>query len=73
MLRLRFALTIVLLIVVSGMASGGDLLDQALSSVGKSKADLGYRPKGYWNRYPYEIPYKLPAFDDLLAEPLQGL
>jgi hypothetical protein len=53
------------------MATAGDLLDSALSIVGKSRADLGYAPKGYWNRYPYEIPYKLPAFDDLFAEPLK--
>ena len=71
MIRLRYAFIIVLLLAAAGTAWGGDLLDQALSTIGKSKADLGYRPKGYWNRYPYEIPYKLPAFDDLLAEPLR--
>jgi hypothetical protein len=59
------------LILCSSAAQADDLLDQALASVGKSKTDLGYHPKGYWNRYPYEIPYKLPAFDDLFAEPLR--
>jgi hypothetical protein len=71
MLRLRLAIMAVLLVLTSSVCIGGDLLDQALASVGKSKADLGYRPKGYWNRYPFEIPYKLPAFDDLFAEPLK--
>ncbi len=71
MLRLRYVIMISLFLAISQTTIGADLLDQALSSVGKSKIDLGYRPKGYWNRYPYEIPYKLPAFDDLLAEPLK--
>jgi hypothetical protein len=62
---------IFLLLAVSETAVAGDLLDNALATVGKTKSDLGYRPKGYWNRYPYDIPYKLPAFDDLLAEPLK--
>ncbi|MGB5105686.1 MAG: hypothetical protein WBP29_01705 [Candidatus Zixiibacteriota bacterium] len=52
-------------------ANSADLLDSALALVGKSRNDLGYQPKGYWNRYPFEIPYKLPAFDDLFAEPLR--
>lgn len=60
-----------LLIALGTLSAQADLLDDALASVGKSKADLGYAPKGYWNRYPFEIPYKLPAFDDLFAEPLR--
>lgn len=52
-------------------ATSADLLDSALALVGRSRSDLGYQPKGYWNRYPFEIPYKLPAFDDLFAEPLR--
>ncbi len=68
---IRRVILISLILFLVQPAICGDLLDQALSSVGKTKADLGYRPKGYWNRYPYEIPYKLPAFDDLLAEPLK--
>ncbi len=71
MLRLRYVIVISLVLAISQTSIGSDLLDQALSSVGKSKADLGYRPKGYWNRYPYEVLYKLPAFDDLLSEPLK--
>ncbi len=51
---------------------GADTLDSLLSVVGADRSELGYRPKGYWLRYPNPklIPYKLPAFDDLFAEPL---
>jgi hypothetical protein len=41
MLRLRYVIIISLVLVISQKSIGGDLLDQALSSVGKSKADLG--------------------------------
>ncbi len=69
---LRFSILVLALIVIfSACAFSADLLDSALSLVGKTRADLGYQPRGYWNRYPFEIPYKLPAFDDLFAEPLR--
>ena len=48
-----------------------DLLSAALDSIGFSRSDLGYTPKGYWPRFPLDIPYKLKAFDDLFAEPLK--
>ncbi len=48
-----------------------DLLSAALDSIGFSRTDLGYSPKGYWTRFPTEIPYKLKSFDDLFAEPLK--
>ena len=48
-----------------------DVLQMALDSVGFSRSDLGYRPKGYWSRFPLDIPYKLTSFDDLFAEPLK--
>jgi len=71
-MRIYLLLLITVLVMTASMTLlAGDLLDDALASVGKSKADLGYQPKGYWNRYPYQIPYKLPAFDDLFAEPLK--
>ena len=71
-MRLLFtSMILILSLNFSKPAQCGDLLDNSLASVGKTKADLGYHPKGYWNRYPFEIPYKLPAFDDLLAEPLK--
>jgi hypothetical protein len=34
------------------------------------RQDLGWRPKGWWSRYPADIPFKLRHFDDLFAEPL---
>ncbi|MFH1676500.1 MAG: hypothetical protein ABIC40_05690, partial [bacterium] len=47
-----------------------DLLGEALSSVGFTRDDLGYEPKGYWARFPI-VPYKLFWFDDLFAEPMR--
>ena len=49
-----------------------DALDFVLSQVNATKSDLGYSPRGYWLRYPTPqlIPNKIPAFDDLFAEPL---
>ncbi|MCP4632572.1 MAG: hypothetical protein GY855_06560, partial [candidate division Zixibacteria bacterium] len=51
-----------------------DILGKALDEIGFTRDDLGYQPKGYWNRYPNPelIPYKMPHFDDLFAEPLMG-
>ena len=50
-----------------------DRLAEALESVGLDTSDLGYRPKGYWSRFPNprEVPYKLSFFDSLFAEPLR--
>jgi len=48
-----------------------DVLQMALDSVGFSRSDLGYNPKGYWSRFPLDIPYKLTSFDALFAEPLK--
>ena len=50
-----------------------DALVPALQAMGIDLDDLGYRPKGYWPRYPHPAttPYVLPFFEDLLAEPLQ--
>jgi len=50
-----------------------DRLGQALDIVGFTRADLGYQPKGYWNRFPQpkQIPHILPFFEDLYAEPLK--
>ncbi|MEW6754523.1 MAG: hypothetical protein AB1505_26605 [Candidatus Latescibacterota bacterium] len=54
-------------------AAPGDRLGEALALVGFDRADLGFRPKGYWSRYPNpaQMAHKLPFFDDLLAEPLR--
>jgi len=47
-----------------------DILGAALESVGFTRDDLGYRPEGYWVRYP-RVPYVLPFFDSLLSEPMR--
>jgi len=51
-----------------------DVIDEALARVGMTRADLGYRPKGYWNRFPDPdaATFKLRAFDDLFSEPLKS-
>lgn len=48
-----------------------DILKKILNSVGFDKKDLGYKPAGYWNRFPLDIPYKLTSFNALFAEPLK--
>ena len=50
--------------------AGADALDEALAQVHLERKDLGWRPRGYWSRFPQDIPYKLLHFDDCLAEPL---
>jgi hypothetical protein len=54
-------------------SSRTDRLGQALQSVGFNRDDLGFRPKGYWNRFPNpkQIPYMMAFFEDLFAEPLR--
>lgn len=47
-----------------------DALDEALDLAGLTRADLGWEARGWWQRYPQDIPYKLRHFDDLCAEPL---
>lgn len=47
-----------------------DVLGKILTEVGFDRSDLGFHPKGYWNRFP-DAPYRLPSFDDLFAEPLK--
>lgn len=47
-----------------------DALDDALSLEGLTRADLGWEPRGYWSRYPADIPHKLRHYDALMAQPL---
>ena len=47
-----------------------DALDEALAAADLTRADLGWEARGWWQRYPQDIPYKLRHFDDLCAEPL---
>ncbi|KAF0244709.1 MAG: hypothetical protein FD180_2301 [Planctomycetota bacterium] len=63
---MRFFLFTLLLAAVAS----ADALDEALVKAGLERKDLGWRPRGYWSRYPQDIPYKLRHFDDCLAEPL---
>ncbi len=48
-----------------------DILGKILNEVGFTRADLGYDYKGYWNRFPLDIPHRLTSFDDLFKEPLK--
>lgn len=49
-----------------------DRMAEALSRMGISEAELGYRPPAHLARYPHPrtVPYVLPFFEDLLARPL---
>ncbi len=58
-------------LAVTGAQSQTDILGQILSEAGFSRDDLGYRPMGYWNRFPLDTPYRLTSFDALFAEPLK--
>jgi len=46
-----------------------DAIDQALAMQHLARKDVGWTPRGTWEGYPRDIPYKLRHFDDLLAEP----
>jgi hypothetical protein len=48
-----------------------DAFQEMLFKLGLDESDLGFRPQGYWTRYPdpQDIPYKRPAFDGLMSEP----
>ncbi len=52
-------------------AENEDILGKILHEVGFTRQDLGYMPKGYWNRFPLDIPHRLTSFDALFAEPLK--
>ncbi len=68
-----YAACMMILLSVSPVWSADriDVLGQALDSIGFNRTDLGIHPKGYWGRFPTDIPYKLKSFDDLFAEPLK--
>jgi len=50
--------------------AGADALDDALRQEQLVRADLGWEPRGYWTRFPADIPHKLRHFDALLAQPI---
>ncbi|MEE9443867.1 MAG: hypothetical protein V3V99_14480 [candidate division Zixibacteria bacterium] len=69
-----FGVALVAIMIMSGAVFGQnemDLLSQALDSIGFTREDIGYQPKGYWTRFPNDVPYRLKSFDDLFAEPLK--
>ena len=49
-----------------------DTFAEVLQSAGLTEADLGFTPRGTWARYPVDVPWKLPFFDDLLAHPTES-
>jgi len=69
MKRLGLALCSLTLIVTTA-AAGDDAIDEALALEGLVRSDLGFEPRGWWSRYPADIPYRMRHFDDLMAEPL---
>ena len=72
MYRLAAATTLMLVLFSTAVsADSTDVLGKILGEVGFDRSDLGFQPKGYWNRFPLDIPYKLTSFDALFAEPLK--
>ncbi len=59
--------------IAPATAQTPDALDEALALAGLRRADLGWKPKGWWPRFPADIPYKLRAFDPLFDEPLDTI
>jgi len=67
------------LIILIGLApissafaqNDSDVLGLMLDSVGFNRSDIGFHEKGYWNRYPLDVPYKLTSFEDLYREPFK--
>jgi len=57
------------LLVASFLPAAADPLDEALARAGFTRAELGWRPPGWWVRFPRGVTHKLDHFDDLLAEP----
>ncbi len=48
--------------------SAPDVFAEVVKDAGLADADLGFRPKTTWPRYPHVVPFKTPFFDDLLAD-----
>ncbi|MFQ5499808.1 MAG: hypothetical protein ACE5FH_09060 [Candidatus Zixiibacteriota bacterium] len=71
MLKLTAFVISTALFCPTNISADDDILGQVLGEVGFTRADLGYRPAGYWNRFPLDVPYRLTSFDALFAEPLK--
>ncbi|MCX6639620.1 MAG: hypothetical protein NTW14_03940 [bacterium] len=56
---------------VLAQTAGRDAFLTMLNTMNLDETNLGFRPKGYWTRYPdpQDIPFKNLAFDDLFSEP----
>jgi len=64
---------IALSVAAAPSSPAADALDEALALVGMQRADLGWKPKGWWPRFPADIPYKLRCFDPLFDQPLDTI
>jgi len=55
----------------AGEKPAADAWNSMLGEWGLTENDLGFRPQGYWTRYPdpQDIPYKALAFDHLFSQP----
>jgi hypothetical protein len=73
-MRWGAVLVLLLCLVPAGAQESADRdrFGEALAAMGIDAADLGYRPKAHWARYPHPntVPHVLPFFPDLLANPL---
>lgn len=69
----RKLVTVIFLLLIPALSNGQDsedVLGKVLGEVGFTRSDLGFRPSGYWSRFPLDIPHKLTSFDALCGEPL---
>lgn len=48
-----------------------DLFQEVISEMGLNTSELGIQPKGHWSRYPHNVSYLSPAFEDLYANPIK--
>ena len=60
--------TLVLLLLC--LPAAADPLDDTLARAGFLRSQLGWKPRGWWARFPRGVTHKLDHFDDLFAEPL---
>ena len=58
---------------VVGVADGVERVEWARGDPRFERSDLGWEARGWWQRYPQDIPYKLRHVDALFAEPLAVL